>query len=265
MNLISDRKMTHLLRRSLLQLFSRRLRCNSPDTIPDRPRHTRRPRSTDTSTSAFDDRSLQLIATNFDRCAMRYGATPKSALWQSEATQKTRFRILAASIPPSERNVGGLHINDVGCAYGALFGYLSLHGYLVNGQYYGYDISQEMIDLAYSLYGRDPRAQFYVDSEPRLPADYTFASGTFGYKNDRVSADSWEQMMLGLLLRMAERSRRGIAFNLLRARPFPHRQPDGLFYRNPAKIRRLCERTLSGKVSVITGYLPNDFTVVIRF
>ena len=74
-----------------------------------------------------------------------YGATPKGVDWNGEESQFVRFEQLSKII-----NKDIFSINDIGCGYGKYFEYLQNR--FLNFNYYGFDLSQEMIKNAKSLY-----------------------------------------------------------------------------------------------------------------
>jgi SAM-dependent methyltransferase len=76
-----------------------------------------------------------------------HGVSPMSVGWRDEAQQRLRFEKLAAVIDRETRQQG-FTVNDLGCGYGAMFGYLDQLGAPRLEQYIGYDISQKMLAAA---------------------------------------------------------------------------------------------------------------------
>lgn len=74
-----------------------------------------------------------------------HGATPKGVDWNGEESQFVRFTQLSKII--SQDNFS---INDIGCGYGKYFEFLQNRFSTFN--YFGFDLSQEMIKNAKSLY-----------------------------------------------------------------------------------------------------------------
>jgi len=208
--------------------------------------------------------ALQAVARTFDESLDRHGPTAKSVLWFSETSQHKRFQVLTQLITSVERDSGGLVINDIGCGYGAFYHFLAEQGLMHKGYYAGYDISPRMIEQAKQCCPAD-QTQFTLSSVPTMQADFSFASGTFGHKAANISNHAWQQQMETVLQAMAANSRHGMGFNLLKRKPLQLSTSSTLFYQRPKTIKAFCQYVLGGQVTLIEHYLPNDFTVLIRF
>ncbi|MBI1209159.1 MAG: class I SAM-dependent methyltransferase [Azospirillum sp.] len=209
-------------------------------------------------------RLLAPVAVAYDALAARHGATPAGIACIDDHTQRLRFAALAGILPEDE---SGLVINDLGCGYGALFGYLADHPALRGGLYHGYDICERLIGLAQQG-TRDPRTVFVQSLEALWTADYSFVSGTYNF----VSADydfardgpdlTWTGYIEDSLLRLAAASRRGLAFNLLSGyadQPIP-----GHYYGDPLAFFDFCRRHLSPRVRLIHDYALPEWTIYVR-
>lgn len=205
--------------------------------------------------------TLARIAATYDDTLRRAGPVPHSVLWHDRPSQMVRFRKLL-KVLGEDAGDSGLVINDLGCGYGALFAVVRRKRFLRGGRYFGYDLSPDMVAAAARLHRRDPRATFLHASEATEEADFSFASGTYGLRLE-VAPDAWECWVHDSLRRLAARSRRGMAFNLLDARGPDAR--DTLYYADPARILAFVRDGLGARARIIDTYTPYDFTILCRF
>lgn len=101
----------------------------------------RRPKSSDGIESCAVHSSIR----DYYSCrALRHGATPLGVDWTCAPTQELRFVQVLKVIAPTQ----ALSVNDIGCGYGALAGFMHrrLRGVAID--YLGTDVSPEMIALA---------------------------------------------------------------------------------------------------------------------
>ncbi|CAA7618743.1 class I SAM-dependent methyltransferase [Magnetospirillum sp. SS-4] len=189
----------------------------------------------------MDDTTIQAYARVLSRVAMVYhctleehGATAPGVAWRDDIYQHRGFERLTSGIDRRRP----VTVNDVGCGYGALFGYLDRHFTLAG--YCGTDICEAMIEAA----GRrvqDPRARFAQNAMPMAAADWSIASGTF---NLSAGTDGllWRKIVEDVLREMARLSRIGFAVSMLR--------PDGasefLWGSEPEPWLRFCHAQPGG-------------------
>jgi SAM-dependent methyltransferase len=187
-----------------------------------------------------------------------HGATARGVDWNSAESQRLRFEQLL-TVAPRDRTFS---INDYGCGYGALLDHLDEQGRSV--RYEGYDISRAMIAAARERFGARGNATF-VDDAGALPvADITVASGIFNVlagTGERV----WKDYVEATVRRMADISRRGIAWNMLTSYSDADRMTPRLFYADPCEMFDWCKRNLSRHVALLHDYGLYEFTVIVRF
>jgi len=205
--------------------------------------------------------TLARLSGTYTETFRRAGVRPEAVLWQNRSSQALRFRKLMKVLGDDARQPG-LTINDLGCGYGALFDHIRRKRFLKGGRYVGYDLSPELVAAARTRHRRDSRASFVCAAEATEEADYSFASGTFGLMLNE-SYPAWEAYVRDCLRRLAAKSRRGMAFNLL-----DRRGPDGrdtLYYAEPAEYLAFCRDELGARATVLDTYTPYDFTILCRF
>ena len=183
-----------------------------------------------------------------------HGTSSASVGWPDADAQRLRFDKLAYVIDDD----APITVNDWGCGYGAMFRYLDERFTL--GGYTGYDISTEMLDAARRFVG-DPRAAWVQGSEVTEAADYSFVSGTFNVRMEASDA-AWQRYVEDALKLLAQRSRRGFAFNLLTT--YVDWRKDDLFYADPAHFFGFCRENISRYVTLLHDYPLYEWTIAVR-
>jgi SAM-dependent methyltransferase len=183
-----------------------------------------------------------------------HGTSSASVGWPDADAQKLRFDKLAYVVD----GAAPITVNDWGCGYGAMFRYLD-ERYTLDG-YTGYDISAEMLDAARGFVD-DPRARWVQGAEVTEDADYSFVSGTFNVRMEASDA-AWQRYVEDTLRLLAQRSRRGFAFNLLTT--YVDWRKDDLFYADPAHFFSFCRENLSSQVTLLHDYPLYEWTIAVR-
>lgn len=195
----------------------------------------------------------ELYATNL----AEHGTSSKSVGWRDDSSHLLRFERLSRIVDAGQP--GGFTVNDWGCGYGAMFGFLDA---LPGGglrEYIGYDISQEMIDAARAQC--DPaRSRFVLGSGVTEEADYSFVSGTFNVKMEASDAE-WDAYVKSQLAAIFAKSRKGMAFNLLTS--YVDWKAEKLFYADPRDFFDFCKRHLSRHVTLVHDYALFEWTLLV--
>lgn len=188
----------------------------------------------------------------------RYGATPQGVDWPSARTQELRFeqllRICDFDSPFS--------LNDLGCGWGALLGYLRRTGRARGVDYLGTDVSPQMVAQARALW-RGPAVRFEVDGAPSRTADFAVASGLFNVRIDEPRR-LWEAFVADTLVQLAFTSRRGFAVNFLKPLPRGTDHVPELYRPPPRQWARWCEEHFAGPVQVLEDYGLRELTLLVR-
>lgn len=199
------------------------------------------------------------IAAYYSRKIAKYGATPLGVDWSCTATQELRFEQLLRICDFSS----SFSLNDVGCGFGALVGYLARRHPEVEVDYLGVDLSREMIVNACQLWKRRRRVKFALGGRSPRVADYSLASGIFNVKLAQPRA-SWELFVIETLAEMRTTSRRGFAVNFIAPRTPSDPLVPELYRVTPGRWIRRCERELGVAVELVNGYGLREFTLLIR-
>jgi hypothetical protein len=203
--------------------------------------------------------ALQEIEALYTGNIRRLGLDSKSVGWRDEATHRLRFDKLVHGLIP-DHAAEPFTVNDLGSGYGAMFRYLDEHYNTRLKHYYGYEISDAMIDACRDFVTNDDRLEILKTNVPERSADYSFVCGTFNVKF-QASDQEWDVYVKDMILRLAQQSTRGFAFNLLTS--YVDWKEPHLFYADPARYFDFCKRNVSRKVSLLHDYPLYEWTMVV--
>ena len=192
----------------------------------------------------------------YDGKLAEHGPTARGVDWNSEESQRLRFRELARLIEDDP----DASVLDYGCGYGALRTYLRERGH--RGPYIGFDISQRMIDAARAG-NADEGARFVADRDALERVDYTLASGIFNVKQ-ATSDEQWKAYVLDTIEDLSRVSQRGFAFNALSLYSDPEKRRTDLYYADPLELFEHCARRISRFVSLLHDTPLYEFTILVR-
>jgi Predicted methyltransferase (contains TPR repeat) len=201
--------------------------------------------------------TLEQLKDIFDERAQTYGPSLKGVDWNSPQAQIKRFDQLLKVCDCNQF----FTINDYGCGYGALAEYLQTKGQAV--EYHGYDISQVMIDNAIKSHEMLKNCKFYSDESKMPRSDYTVASGVFNLKLE-TDGEEWRGYILETLSKIAVKSLKGFAFNMLTKYSDAERMRPDLYYGDPCLFFDYCKRHFSRNVALLHDYDLYDFTILVR-
>ena len=205
-------------------------------------------------------RTLNGIAELYEKSLSDHGLDSKSVGWKDEGSQLLRFQKLVCVIDGKSAAPEEISVNDLGCGYGAMFKYLDAMEGVRLKRYFGYDISEEMLNTARGVVA-DERAEFLQSPHVTTLADYSFVSGTFNVKLES-SDEIWGAHIKEVLLNLAEHSRRGLAFNLLST--YVDWKQENLYYGDPFMFFDFCKRNISPYVALLHDYSLYEWTIVVR-
>ena len=201
------------------------------------------------------------IARYYAERVRRYGSTPRGVDWTCIASQELRFvqlmKLCDFTVPFS--------LNDVGCGYGALVGYLAMRHGNAEINYLGIDLIDAMVRRARRLWRAHNWAAFVARKASPRTSDFSVASGIFNVKLDQPR-HRWERFVALTLEDMHATSRKGFAVNLMLARSQSSRdrRSRGLYRSLPEKWIRHCEREFGSSVAILDGYGQQEFTLLAR-
>ena len=190
---------------------------------------------------------------------LRYGATPLGVDWTCSPTQELRFVQLLKLIGRPAK----FSINDIGCGYGALVGFLRKRFSRSAIDYFGVDIAPEMIAVAIKHNAPAQNVEFAVGRAGIRVADYSVASGIFNVKLYH-SAAAWAQFVASTLDDMARSSRKGFAVNFLAPLGSGEEGRQELYRVAPEVWLDYCQQQLGLKVTLLEAYGLREFTLLVR-
>lgn len=187
-----------------------------------------------------------------------HGATALGVDWNNAASQELRFEQL---LKVCDHLAGDYSLNDYGCGYGALLGFLQRRQTRID--YRGFDISEQMIAQARERHSAVAACTFTVGDRPDAPADVTVASGLFNVKL-QTNEQAWRQYVLDAMDAMHASSSRGFAFNCLTSYSDPERMRSDLYYEDPCTLFDHCKQRYSRNVALLHDYGLYEFTIIVR-
>lgn len=189
-----------------------------------------------------------------------HGASPKGVDWNGEESQTLHFEQLAKLLPAGPV-AGGFSVNDWGCGYGALAGFLRARFPAV--RYTGIDVNEPMIEAARAAHAGETGTAFVVADRPPEPADFGLASGVFTLRLGRSDAECAADLERSIAT-LSETSARGFAFNCLTSYSDRPKMRDYLYYADPLALFDLCKRRHAKDVALLHDYGLYAFTILVR-
>jgi SAM-dependent methyltransferase len=187
---------------------------------------------------------------DYDQSFARFGPGPKALLWWDYRSMAIRFRALVQAVP-----VEGKTIMDAGCGLGDLLPFL--YAKSTNFKYLGVDRKQEFVDIAKQRYeGHEFKVGDPFNSRIGM-YDVVLSSGVM---NGNVK--NWLAKRKRMIANLFDQTGEVLAFNMAGSlKPMPS---DSLIaYADANEILRFC-KTLTKRSELNTGYLHNDFTIVMQ-
>jgi SAM-dependent methyltransferase len=201
---------------------------------------------------------IEALSKHYGGLVRRHGDAPESAQYADRETQERRMAVLCEIGVGKESKV-----LDFGCGTGQLLSFLQ-RSIGFEGEYVGYDISPEAIDLARSTHSA---GRFEVRNILEQPAeetfDYVLVSGVF---NNLISDN--RAFFEAVSRRLMAQAEVGYAFNMLSR--FVDYFDEGLYYEDPLQAFRFCKEQLSPLVTlrhdyaVRPGSIPFEFSIYVH-
>jgi len=200
------------------------------------------------------------VERHYSGTVARHGATALGVDWSCVPTQELRFVQLLKLCDFAQP----FSINDVGCGYGALLGFLGRRHRGKSIDYLGVDLSAEMIGHARRMWARRRKASFEIAAQSTRIANYSVASGIFNVKLSIPEA-RWVRFIQRSLDDIRATSSRGFAVNFLA--PLPQGTPGKAeLYRTDAKTWAAhCRKRYRAKVEILATYGMREFTLLVSY
>ena len=199
-----------------------------------------------------EEKNRKLIESHYEPRLRKYRKSYKILDWEDHGSHQRRFQVLADAV-----ELEGKSVLDVGCGLGDLYGFL--HSCGVRVEYTGIDLLEKMVEEARR---RFPEGRF---QQGNIFKDRMYDQGSFGlaYCSGlfNLNLGNNEIFLRDSIKKLLPLVREAVVFNLLDEKS-PDRD-DRYFYYSPERVEELFA-SLPVSVRCISGYLPNDFTVVCR-
>lgn len=188
----------------------------------------------------------------YNKAFRQYGDDTKSVLWGNQQRQYLRFTELVKYI---DMNDSSKELLDIGCGTADLFKYLNFNGY--RGNYKGYDINENLIELARKKYDNiNVEVVDIMEADSVNAFDYILMSGIF---NSNMGQDiDWVKKFVKKMFSMC---RNHIAFNALSS--LVNYKDKSMFYIDPFEMTKYCCEVLSKRVTLFHHHLPYNYTIVV--
>ncbi|MBU0720403.1 class I SAM-dependent methyltransferase [bacterium] len=200
----------------------------------------------------------QDVNTYYSNKVNKFGATPKGVDWNGAESQILRFTQLLKIIDHNE-----FSLTDIGCGYGRLYEYMDEK--YDSFEYYGYDISEDMIQKAKETYtGNTNKTFLHISSVNDIKiSDYLVASGIFNVKMN-YSDTQWLDYILETLDVLNSKCLHGFSFNILTSYSDKEYMKDTLYYADPLFLFDYCKKHFSQNVALLHDYDLYEFTILVK-
>ncbi|MBY0435244.1 MAG: class I SAM-dependent methyltransferase [Cyclobacteriaceae bacterium] len=185
-----------------------------------------------------------------------HGVSAKGVDWNSEASQNLRFVQLLKVINESS----DFSVLDYGCGYGAMLEMVKQDFRKV--QYFGFDISEEMLLKAREIFGENDSI-IWASNLGSQEFDYVVSSGIFNVKLNQ-DQNTWLDYIVKTLEDFNQRSKKGFSFNMLSKYSDREYMRDYLYYADPSFFLDYCKREFSKYVAVLHDYALYEFTIIVK-
>ena len=199
------------------------------------------------------------IAEIYNHRFLKLGPSPEASMWFSKKRQFKRFDIIFNEIRLLNKN-NKRSIIDIGCGYGAFFEFLLERGADDIWNYYGYDVSNEVIKFCKEHYSQD--AKFYNGSIPTFMGDFVIMSGTYNFFPAK-DYNSWKLYFYKSLKAIWSKTTCAMIFNLQKSDK-EKITDGGIVYTYKDEIENFCKSNFGNVKAVINPDIPKDVTFVIK-
>lgn len=197
------------------------------------------------------------ISNYYSEKISQFGCTPNGVDWNGKESQFTRFNQLLKICEQDDL----FSLGDFGCGYGALLEYLSIKSKVT--KYFGYDLSELMIENALKIKVPEISATFSTNKAGLKGLDYVVASGIFNVRLKAKEKD-WIEYIKETLFLINESASKGFSFNALTSYSDKEKMKDYLYYSDPVFWFDYCKRNFSKQVALLHDYGLYEFTILVR-
>jgi len=183
----------------------------------------------------------------------KYGDDPNSVHWGKKERQELSFNAFIQN-----NNFSNSKILDIGCGLCDFYNYLKSNN--IDVDYYGIDISDEMIKLSkkkYSELSDKIVANDFNETNYNDNFDHIVISGIF---NNNMG-NNWE-FIKKTLLNAYKICNKSVSFNLITDEVDYF--DNNLFYINPSKIIKYCNDKITSNLKKIHNYNKYEYMIILH-
>lgn len=193
--------------------------------------------------------AINVVRNAYEMNFHEHKSGPKSLFWNDRATQYLRFEQILQRLRPF---IGaGASIHDLGSGLCDFYDFLHTQGLASVIDYSGTELVEDMNVAARKRFPHlKLESRNFLDNVTAGEYDFCIASGTFNLHGG-IAEPAWRALCMQLIETMFERSRRGIAFNMLSS--YRTRSDASLCYFDPREMFDFLTTRLSRFVTVDTS------------
>lgn len=206
----------------------------------------------------MSDRKYLSIVEHYEDCLERHGDTAAGVDWPNERDARTRYQVMLGVIRDKDEAASLL---DFGCGAAHLYEHLLRQGRR-NIDYAGLDVSEKFVALSREKF---PDRPFYcldvLQAADELPEfDYVVMNGVFTEKRE-LPQDEMFAYFQAMIAKVFEKSRRGIAFNVMSKAVDWER--DDLFHLSIDQLMDFLTKKISRHVVIRNDYGLYEYTAYV--
>lgn len=176
--------------------------------------------------------------------------------WKSREDQLLRFDQFQKMLELAEDEFS---LNDFGCGLADFYNWMKEKKFPIKN-YYGYDLSEKMLEAAkQNVDGFG--VEFFNKRKIQTSADFSIACGIFNTRLEE-SDTKWTEYLKDVISDLANNSKIAFAFNSLSIF-VDYREPH-LFYADPCYWFEWCKKNLSKKVALLHDSELFEFTIIVK-
>lgn len=190
----------------------------------------------------------------------QYGASPEGVDWGKKHREVELMLKMSGII--LEPSLEGMSILDVGCGYGAFYGYLKKHFKGVP-RYTGIDLCDNMVREAKAEHRKNNfiAGDFMAYDFGKKKFDYVICNGIFTQKLTANNSEMFEYLK-SFIKKMDKLSKKGFVFNVMSTHV--NFKVRNLYYLDPAKILSYLLSNVSKNVKLDHSYGFYEYTCYVR-
>jgi SAM-dependent methyltransferase len=196
----------------------------------------------------------KVVQEYYESKLLKFGPTSRGVDWKDEESHKLRHAVITDLVSLKAHE----SVLDFGCGFGHYLTFLRDEGF--DGEYFGLDISEKMVEKASLLFRADDQATFSASSLLESQADVVVASGVFNLRLE-VAEKDWLAYVDETIVELAASATSRLALNFLSGHSDVSKRGDNLHYESIGRIADLLNRCYSRHLTVRQDYGLYEFSI----